>query len=153
VAMMVLSWTKLVYYDDATRTKQLTKAMQNTDRHSAMVIAVSFHLVGYSKPSSSSDALACELRLDVFSFTAFFSSAMIDSAAIGSAAFTDAAAEGMTLSTTFGFSRIDGSWLCVAVLSESAMLDGLRWVLVSVMCLCCEGGPCVPCLSLQVCTV
>jgi hypothetical protein len=111
--MMVLSWRKLECHDDATRSKQLTKAMQNTDRHSAMVMAVSFHLVGYSKPSSSSDALACELR----------------------------------------FSRIDGSWLCVAVLSESAMLDGLRWVLVSVMCLCREGGLCVPCLSLQVCTV
>lgn len=135
------------------RSKKLTKAMQNTDKHKAMVIAVSFHLVGYSKSSSSSDALACELRLDVFSFTVFFSSTVIGSAVVGSAAFTDAAAEGMTLSTTFGFSRIEGSWLCVAVLSESAMLDGRRWVLVSVMCLCREGGLCGPCLSRKVCAV
>ena len=101
----------------------LTSAMQNTLKQSAIVIAVSFHLVGYTKSSSfsSSKALACELRLDVFSATAFFSSAMA-----GWTMSLDPAVEGITVSTTPLCSSIDGLWLWVAVFSESAMLEGRR---------------------------
>lgn len=44
---------------------KLTKAMQKTERHNAIVIIVSFHLVGYSKSSSSSLLLAFELRFSL----------------------------------------------------------------------------------------
>jgi hypothetical protein len=105
--------------------------MQKTDRHKAVVMAASFHLVGYSKPSSSSATLACELRLDAFSLTMFFSSAIM-----GSAMCAAGAVEGMTLSTTPCFSMIEGSWLWIAVfseLAELAMVDGLKWLFVSGM--------------------
>jgi hypothetical protein len=110
----------------------LSSAIQKTDKHKAMVMAVSFHFVGYTKSSSSSVALACELRFDVVSAATFFSSATI-----GSVASAAPVVGGMTLSTTPGFSRIEGSWLCVAVLSESAILalvDGLR-LFASVICI------------------
>jgi hypothetical protein len=106
--------------------------MQKTDKHRAVVMAANFQLVGYSKSSSSSDTLACELRFDVFSLTVFFSSAIT-----GSTMCAAGAVEGITLSTTPCLSRIEGSWLCVAVfseLAELAMVAGLKWLFVSAMC-------------------
>jgi hypothetical protein len=96
-------------------------------------MAASLHLVGYSKSSSSSDAApSCEFRFDVVSATVFFSFATM-----GSVVIAAPVAGGMTLSTTPGFSVIEGAWLGVAVLSESAMLalvDGLRWF-ASLICM------------------
>ena len=108
----------------------LTSAMQNTLRQSAIVIAVSFHLVGYTKSSSFSsfEALSCELGLEVCSATAFFSSAMA-----GWTMSLDPAVEGITVSTTPLCSSTDGLWLWVAVFSESAILEGRRLLFVSLM--------------------
>jgi hypothetical protein len=97
-----------------------------------MVMAASLKPFGYTKSSSSPDRLACELRFDVFSSSRLFSFATL-----GFVASTAAPVEGTTLSTTPAFSRSDGSWLCVAVRSESAMLplvEGRRWLFVSAMC-------------------
>jgi hypothetical protein len=94
-------------------------------------MAANFNPFGYTKPSSSSDTLICESRLNVFASTACFSPA-----AMGSVASTAASVEGATVCATPGLSTMEGAWLWVAVLSESAMLalvDGLRWLFASLI--------------------
>jgi hypothetical protein len=100
-------------------------------------MAANFNPFGYTKPSSSSAPLTCESRLKVFASIVCFSSATM-----GSVASTAASVEGATVCTTPGLSTMEGSWLGVAVLSESAMLalvDGLRWSFVSFMSGCRVG--------------
>lgn len=104
--------------------ERLTKAMQKTDRHSAIVIMASFHACGYSNSSSSSDELASAACSGVFSSTRLEAS----SAAWGSAdcSRTDGVFDGMALSTGSLVSPTEGLTLWVAVFSESAMLMGRR---------------------------
>lgn len=90
--------------------------MQNTLRQSATVMAASFHLVGYSKSSSTAARPFAELGRDVFSPMSLAG-----------------AAAGTTVSTTPFASPVPTLWLDVAVFSESAMLAGRRLFLASLM--------------------
>jgi hypothetical protein len=102
--------------------------MQNTLKQSAMVIAVSLHLAGYSKSSSSSAlGLAVELR---------FSPSLISPVPVAvPVAASDAPAAGTTVSTTPLFSSVTTACctLGVAVFSESAILEGRRLLFVSLI--------------------
>ncbi|KAH9860433.1 hypothetical protein J1614_011764 [Plenodomus biglobosus] len=107
--------------------------MQNTDIHNATVMAANFILVGYSKSSSSSAAAtSVELRFDVESRGTWSSPTTAPFSAVpvmGSVASAGSpAAGGMTVSATPFFSLTDGAVLWVAVFSESAMLEGRRWL-------------------------
>jgi hypothetical protein len=101
--------------------------MQKTLKHRATVMAPSFHLVGYSKSSSSSfcgAGLLVELGRDVFSPVPV----------IGAAASTAAVDAGRTVSTAPLASLLEEFWtLGVAVFSESAILDGRRLLFVTLM--------------------
>jgi hypothetical protein len=101
-----------------------TNAIQKTERHKANVMMASFHLVGYSKSSSSSPLLAVELR---FSLTCASFSSMVLSC-------IEAAREGEPLSPTpFSFFSRSPT-LRAAVLSESVMLTGRSvWSLTSLI--------------------
>jgi hypothetical protein len=96
------------------REVELTKAMQNTLRQSATVMAVSLHFVGYSNVSSSSAVgSVVELGREVFS------------PVMGWAASTATPAAGATVSTAPFLSSATVAWtLGAAVFSESVMLDG-----------------------------
>jgi hypothetical protein len=97
--------------------------MQNTLRQSATVIAVSLHFVGYSNVSSSSSVgSAVEVGREGFS------------PVMGRAASTATPAAGATVSTAPFFSSVTVAWILgAAVFSESVMLEGRRWLFVSLM--------------------
>ena len=110
-----------------------TRAIQNTDKHRAIVMAASFQALGYSKSSSAlgSDVLPwTEFCSEVFSSAWFFSSRVGGSADVSR---MEAAVDGMVLPTSF-VSRTEGLTLWAAVFSESAILigrsDSLFWSLI-----------------------